>query len=80
MVISKSQITLGEKHLILISIKLFFLADQNPQGKDCTAFLDGINLCFCVLSRSVMSNSATPWAVARQASLSIGILQARIPK
>ena len=31
-----------------------------------------------MLSRSVMSNSATSWAAARQAPLSMGILQARI--
>ena len=31
-----------------------------------------------VLSRSVMSNSVTPWTVAHQAPLSMGILQARI--
>ena len=31
-----------------------------------------------VLSRSVVSDSATPWTVARQAPLSMGILQARI--
>ena len=29
-------------------------------------------LCCAVLNRSVMSNSATPWTVARQASLSLG--------
>ena len=34
-------------------------------------------LC-AVLSHSVMSDSATPWNVALQASLSMGILQARI--
>ena len=34
--------------------------------------------CCCdVLSRSVVSDSATPWTVARQAPLSMGILQAR---
>ena len=80
MVISKSQIRFGEKYLILISIQLFFLADQNPHRKDCIAFLDGINLCCCALSRSVMPNSANPWTVACQAPLSIGILQARILK
>ena len=32
----------------------------------------------CVLSCSVMSDSATPWTVAHQASLSMGIIQARI--
>ena len=32
----------------------------------------------CVLSCSVMSDSAIPWTVARQAPLSMGILQARI--
>ena len=31
-----------------------------------------------VLSRSAMSDSATPWTVAHQAPLSLGILQARI--
>ena len=30
-----------------------------------------------VLSRSVVSNSATPWTVAHQAPLPVGILQAR---
>ena len=34
-------------------------------------------LC-CVLSRSVISDSATPWIVALQTPLSMGILQARI--
>ena len=38
-------------------------------------------LCFMyVLSRSVMSNSVTPWTVARQDPLSMGIPQARIPE
>ena len=32
----------------------------------------------CMLSHSVMSDSETPWTAARQAPLSIGILQARI--
>ena len=32
----------------------------------------------CVLSHSVISDSATPWTVAHQAPLSMGILQARI--
>ena len=31
-----------------------------------------------VLSHSVMVNSATPWTIAHQAPLSMGILQARI--
>ena len=35
-------------------------------------------LCCVALSCSVMSDSATPWTVARQALLSVGILQARI--
>ena len=35
-------------------------------------------LCYVVLSRSVVSNSATPWTVASQAPLSMGILQTRI--
>ena len=33
---------------------------------------------FAVLSCSIMSDSATLWTVARQAPLSMGILQARI--
>ena len=36
-------------------------------------------LC-AVLSHSVMSNSATPWTVASQVPLTMGILQARIPE
>ena len=35
-------------------------------------------MCCAVLSHSVMSNSATPWVVACQAPLSMGILQERI--
>ena len=35
-------------------------------------------LCCAVLIHSVMSNSAMPWTVARQAPLSMRILQARI--
>ena len=35
-------------------------------------------LCYAVLSHSVTSNSAAPWTVTCQASLSIRILQARI--
>ena len=31
-----------------------------------------------VLSHSVMSNSETPWTIAHQAPLSMGIIQARI--
>ena len=37
-------------------------------------------LCCAVLSHSIMSDSATPWTVACQAPLSMGILQARILK
>ena len=33
---------------------------------------------YVVISRSVVSDSATPWNVAHQAPLSMGILQARI--
>ena len=35
-------------------------------------------LCCVALSCSVMSDSATPWTVAHQAPLSMGILQAKI--
>jgi len=35
-------------------------------------------LCYAVLSGSVVSNSATPWTVACQAPLSMGIVQAGI--
>ena len=38
------------------------------------------HLCCVCVSRSVMSDSATPWPVARQAPLSMEILQARIPE
>ena len=37
-----------------------------------------ISVCVCVLSCSVVSDSATPWTVAHQAPLSMGILQASI--
>ena len=35
-------------------------------------------MCCAVLSHSVVSDSVTPWTVAHQAPLSMGILQARI--
>ena len=35
-------------------------------------------MCCAVLSCSVVSDSATPWTVAHQAPLPVGILQARI--
>ena len=35
-------------------------------------------MCCVVLSHSVVPDSATPWTVAHQAPLSMGILQARI--
>ena len=35
---------------------------------------------FAVFSRWVMADCATPWMVANQASLSVRILQARIPE
>ena len=39
----------------------------------------GLSCCACaVLNCSVMSDSVTPWTVARQAPLSMGTLQARI--
>ena len=37
-----------------------------------------VMFCLCVLSHSVVSNSVTPWTVALQAPLSMGILQAGI--
>ena len=36
--------------------------------------------CVCVLSHSVVSDSATPWTIVHQAPLSTRILQARIPE
>ena len=39
-----------------------------------------ILVLYSVLSHSVVSDSATPWAVACQGPLSMGILQARIPE
>ena len=41
--------------------------------------LSALNATRCaVSSRSVVSNSETPWTAARQAPLSMGILQARV--
>ena len=37
-----------------------------------------VHMLCCALSCSVMSDSATPWAVALQTLLSTGIFQARI--
>ena len=37
-----------------------------------------VSAVLCVLSHSVVSDSATPWTVACQAPLSMGILQVRI--
>ena len=37
-----------------------------------------MSLCYAVLSRSVLSDTAAPWTVACQAPLSMRILQARI--
>ena len=34
----------------------------------------------CVISLSIVSDSETPWTVARQAPLSMGIFQARRPE
>ena len=45
---------------------------KHPRFKDVYVYAGA------VLSRSVVSNSATPKTVARHASLSMGILQARI--
>ena len=39
-----------------------------------------ILVLYSVLSHSVVSDSATPWAIACQGPLSMGILQARIPE
>ena len=39
---------------------------------------DGYHIVCAVLSRSVVSESATTWTVGHQAPLSMGILQARI--
>ena len=50
---------------------------------DLVKLLIGLCVCVCVcvrahvLSRSVVFNAETPWTVARQAPLSMGILQAR---
>ena len=48
-------------------IVIFHLSEMSRIGKSV-----------CVLSHSVVSYSVTPWTVARQASLSMGIFQARI--
>ena len=45
--------------------------------REVLASLDYFN-SVCVLSRSVMSHSLQPYGLARQAPLSMGVLQARI--
>ena len=60
--------------------------NQSPSDTGCQemtlwlcAFWYHYEIVSCaVLSCSVVSNSATPWTVRLQASLSVGILQARI--
>jgi len=47
-------------------------------GRFFTTEPPGKSLCCAMLSRSVVFDSVTPWTVARQAPLSVGILQARI--
>ena len=55
---------------------------SEPPGKlwGRTFFILYMVMCMCcaILSHSVVSDSETPWSVARQASLSMGILQAGI--
>ena len=41
------------------------------------SYCTSVTVLCCLLSHSVMSNSATPWTIACQAPLSFGILQAR---
>ena len=43
-------------------------------------FVHSIDYACAVLTHSVMSDFATPWAVDHQVPLSIGILHARIPE
>ena len=45
-----------------------------PQKRPRTQVIQNVDfgsLCYAVLSRSVVSDSATPWTVARQAPLSM---------
>ena len=49
--------------------------EKNQQGYQLSHIL---RICCAVLSHSVVSDSATPWTVARQAPLFTRILQARI--
>ena len=58
-------------------------SENGVKGRDSDLRVSGclclILVCCCAgLSRSAVSNSATPWTVAGQAPLSMGILQARI--
>ena len=52
-------------------------ADSLPSDPPGKSWVLVVCVCVCV-SRSVVSNSAIPWTVARQAPLSVGIVQARI--
>ena len=58
-----------------LGIELLFLESPALAGRFFTTMP---RMCCAVFSRSVVSDSVTPWTVAYQASLSMEILQARI--
>ena len=63
---------------ILISDKAEFIIKYMPRIRRFIRRSSIFMIACAVLSRSVMSDSVTPWTVACQAPLSMGILQARI--
>ena len=68
-----------DKYLSFMPPSWLSLWSSRSHGFEVSSFTNKSGQSLCAgLSRSVMSNSATPWSVGRQAPLSMGILQARI--
>ena len=63
---------------ILLLVKLNYYLKQKAVGNIKKILGAILSMCWVVLSRSVMSDSATPWTVTHQAPLSMRFLQARI--
>ena len=82
---SRDQITISSETLKvspngwLLGPDEFLWAWLRLEGLLCFISLQSVCVCVCVcVSRSVVSNSPIPWAVAHQAPRSMRILQARI--
>ena len=63
----------------LLILAVFEILNSNfpPPLEVCVCVCVCVRARACVLSRSVMSNSAIPWTVTHQAPLSVEILQER---